>query len=42
MGKSATVMADGISFVVFLLTIVAVVLYLLDEAGILNLIGRSP
>jgi hypothetical protein len=33
MAKSATAMADAISFVVFLLTVVSVALYMLVEAA---------
>jgi hypothetical protein len=42
MAKTATATADAISFVVFLLTILSVALYLLEEAGIFNLIDRFP
>ena len=42
MGKSATVMADGISFVVFLLTIVPSSCICWTRLGILNLIRVAP
>ena len=42
MAKSATAMADAISFVVFLLTIVIVALYMLEDAGLFNLVDRFP
>ena len=42
MAKSATAMADAISFVVFLLTVVVVALYMLEDAGVFNLVDRLP
>jgi hypothetical protein len=42
MAKSATGVADAISFVVFLLTILIVALYLLEDAGVCNLVDRFP
>jgi len=42
MAKSATGVADAISFVVFLLTIVIVALYMLEHAGVVNLVRLFP
>ena len=42
MARSATAMADAISFVLFLLAIVIVALYMLEDAGVFNLVGRFP